>query len=55
MKQDKHADQTLLILGDTNIQNRPDPSSAFVNVRDMLASADVIFGQLGRAAGRTVG
>ncbi len=46
MKQDKHADQTLLILGDTNIQNRPDPSSAFVNVLDMLASADVIFGQL---------
>ena len=46
MKQDKHADQTLLILGDTNIQNRPDPSSAFVNVQDMLASADVIFGQL---------
>jgi poly-gamma-glutamate capsule biosynthesis protein CapA/YwtB (metallophosphatase superfamily) len=46
VKQDKHADQTLLILGDTNIQNRPDPSSAFVNVSDMLASADVIFGQL---------
>src|ERR1700749_1698685 len=46
VKQDKHADQTLLILGDTNIQNRPDPSSAFVNVQDMLASADVIFGQL---------
>ncbi|QIG99401.2 MULTISPECIES: CapA family protein [unclassified Bradyrhizobium] len=39
-------DQTLLILGDTNIQNREDPFSAFVNVRDMLTSADVVFGQL---------
>ncbi|NLS75060.1 CapA family protein [Bradyrhizobium brasilense] len=39
-------DQTLLILGDTNIQNREDPFSAFVNVRDMLTSADVLFGQL---------
>jgi poly-gamma-glutamate capsule biosynthesis protein CapA/YwtB (metallophosphatase superfamily) len=38
--------QTLLILGDTNIQNREDPFSAFVNVRDMLSSADVVFGQL---------
>lgn len=39
-------DQALLILGDTNIQNREDPLSAFVNVQDMLASADVVFGQL---------
>ena len=38
--------QTLLILGDTNIQNRADPYDAFVNVRDMLSSADV---EIGRA------
>jgi poly-gamma-glutamate synthesis protein (capsule biosynthesis protein) len=43
---EKHADQTLLILGDTNIQNRQDPDSAFANVRDMLSSADIVFGQL---------
>ena len=46
MKQETHVDQILLILGDTNIQNRTDPGSAFVNVRDMLASADLVFGQL---------
>ena len=38
--------QTLLILGDTNIQNRADPYDAFANVRDMLSAADVVFGQL---------
>jgi poly-gamma-glutamate capsule biosynthesis protein CapA/YwtB (metallophosphatase superfamily) len=37
---------TLLILGDTNIQNRADPGSAFVNVSDLLSSADMIFGHL---------
>lgn len=39
-------DQTLLILGDTNIQNRDDPASAFVHVRDTLAAADLVFGHL---------
>jgi poly-gamma-glutamate capsule biosynthesis protein CapA/YwtB (metallophosphatase superfamily) len=46
VKQEKHADQILLILGDTNIQNRQDPDSAFANVREMLSSADIVFGQL---------
>jgi poly-gamma-glutamate capsule biosynthesis protein CapA/YwtB (metallophosphatase superfamily) len=39
-------EQILLILGDTNIQNRADPDSAFTNVKAMLASADIVFGQL---------
>lgn len=39
-------DQTLLILGDTNIQNRDDPDSAFVHVKDTLAAADMVFGHL---------
>jgi poly-gamma-glutamate capsule biosynthesis protein CapA/YwtB (metallophosphatase superfamily) len=46
LQKEQHMDQTLLILGDTNIQNRPDPYSAFANVREMLSSADVVFGQL---------
>jgi poly-gamma-glutamate capsule biosynthesis protein CapA/YwtB (metallophosphatase superfamily) len=36
----------LLILGDTNIQNRINPDSAFANVKDLLSSADIVFGQL---------
>lgn len=39
-------DQTLLILGDTNIQNREDPDSAFAHVKDTLATADLLFGHL---------
>ena len=38
--------QTLLILGDTNIQGRQDPDSAFVHVKDTLAAADLLFGHL---------
>lgn len=39
-------EQTLLILGDTNIQNRDDPDSAFVHVRETLAACDLVFGHL---------
>jgi poly-gamma-glutamate capsule biosynthesis protein CapA/YwtB (metallophosphatase superfamily) len=39
-------EQTLLILGDTNIQNRADPDSAFAHVKDTLAQADLLFGHL---------
>ncbi len=38
--------QTLLILVTPISQNRQDPYDAFVNVRDMLSSADIVFGQL---------
>ncbi|WP_158744068.1 CapA family protein [Acidisphaera sp. L21] len=38
--------QTLLILGDTNIQNRADPDSAFTHVQDTLSAADLVFGHL---------
>ncbi len=38
--------QVLLVIGDTNIQNRADPGSAFAHVRDTLASADMIFAHL---------
>jgi poly-gamma-glutamate synthesis protein (capsule biosynthesis protein) len=40
------SDQTLLIVGDTNIQNRADPATAFAKARDTLASADMIFAHL---------
>ncbi|HEY4250486.1 MAG TPA: CapA family protein [Roseomonas sp.] len=38
--------QVLLIIGDTNIQNRADPGSAFVHARATLAAADMIFAHL---------
>jgi poly-gamma-glutamate capsule biosynthesis protein CapA/YwtB (metallophosphatase superfamily) len=38
--------QVLLVIGDTNIQNRADPGSAFAHARDTLASADMIFAHL---------
>jgi len=37
---------SILIAGDVNIQHRPDPASAFVNVRDTLARADLVYANL---------
>lgn len=37
---------TLLLVGDTNIQNRSDPATAFERVLSRLATADVLFGHL---------
>jgi poly-gamma-glutamate synthesis protein (capsule biosynthesis protein) len=37
---------TLLLVGDTNVQNRAEPAQAFVHVMPMLREADVLFGQL---------
>jgi poly-gamma-glutamate capsule biosynthesis protein CapA/YwtB (metallophosphatase superfamily) len=36
----------ILIAGDVNIQQRPDPASAFVNVRETLARADLVYANL---------
>ncbi|HEY4202507.1 MAG TPA: CapA family protein [Devosiaceae bacterium] len=38
--------KALLIVGDTNIQERADPNSAFAKVKDLLASAQIIFAHL---------
>lgn len=38
--------QVLLVIGDTNIQNRADPGSAFAHARETLSSADMIFAHL---------
>jgi poly-gamma-glutamate capsule biosynthesis protein CapA/YwtB (metallophosphatase superfamily) len=37
---------TLLLVGDINIENRSDPATAFANVRDTLAAADLVYGNL---------
>lgn len=37
---------TLILLGDTNVQERDDPASAFRHVLPTLDGADVVFGQL---------
>ncbi|MGP1394187.1 MAG: CapA family protein [Inquilinaceae bacterium] len=40
------ADTTLLLVGDTNVQNRSEPATAFKHVMATLHDADVLFGQL---------
>lgn len=36
----------ILVAGDVNIQHRPDPASAFINVRETLARADLVYANL---------
>lgn len=40
------AAQTLLLVGDINVQKRADPASVFVHVRDTLQQADLVYGNL---------
>lgn len=40
------ADACLLLVGDVNLQNREDPSSAFRHVEETLSEADVLYGNL---------
>lgn len=37
---------TMLIIGDIQVQQRDDPASAFVNVRETLKRADLVYGNL---------
>ena len=37
---------TLVLVGDTNLQNRSDPAAAFEHVLPRLKSADALFGHL---------
>lgn len=39
-------DTSIILLGDTNIQDRAEPASAFAHVLGTLQGADVLFGQL---------
>lgn len=43
---DGGAPLTLMLCGDINLQDRADPRSAFARVKDDLARADVVFGDL---------
>ena len=42
---DSHA-ATLLLLGDVNVEQRADPASAMLHVRETLANADLVYGNL---------
>ena len=37
---------TLILVGETNVQGRADPASAFAHVLPLLRSGDVLFGHL---------
>ena len=46
MNPDKNDLLTLILVGETNIQGRDDPVTAFEHVLPLLKSADVLFGHL---------